>query len=160
MKGQILDYSVQTNSGAITGADGSRYPFAGSEWKGASHPTRGAHVDFDAREGTAIAVYEALGSTASHVTPTGSSGKKSRVTAGLLAFFLGYLGIHKFYLGFNGTGLLILLTNTVGLFFTWMLFFIPNIALYIIQFIEAILYFTKTDEEFEQRYTVEKKNWF
>ena len=47
MKGQILDYSIQLNSGTISGADGKRYQFTGSEWKGTGMPMRGITVDFD-----------------------------------------------------------------------------------------------------------------
>lgn len=35
---------------------------------------------------------------------------KSRLAAALLAFFLGYLGIHRFYVGKIGTGILWLFT--------------------------------------------------
>jgi len=35
---------------------------------------------------------------------------KSRLAATLLAFFVGELGVHRFYLGKNGTGLLMLFT--------------------------------------------------
>lgn len=34
---------------------------------------------------------------------------KNKITAGLLAFFLGSLGIHRFYLGYSGIGLTMLL---------------------------------------------------
>ena len=40
--------------------------------------------------------------------------RKSRWTAFFLCFFLGYLGIHKFYVGKTGSGILYLLT--FGLF--------------------------------------------
>lgn len=67
--------------------------------------------------------------------------QKSRVTAALLAIFLGGIGIHKFYIGKNGQGIIYLL-----LFWT----FIPAI----IAFIEGILYLvnTKTDAEFTAKY--------
>ena len=34
MKGKILDFSIQSNSGAISGEDGERYNFDGADWKG------------------------------------------------------------------------------------------------------------------------------
>ena len=47
-----------------------------------------------------------------------ANGQKSKTTAILLAFFLGYIGIHDFYLGFNNYGiakiLLSLFTLGVG----------------------------------------------
>jgi len=39
---------------------------------------------------------------------------KSRLVAGLLCLFLGYLGIHRFYVGKVGTGLLWLLTGGIA----------------------------------------------
>ncbi|QDV90066.1 TM2 domain protein [Phycisphaerae bacterium RAS2] len=41
-------------------------------------------------------------------------GSKSRVVAGLLGIFLGALGIHRFYLGYTGIGLLMLLITVAG----------------------------------------------
>ena len=46
MKGKILDFSIQSNSGAISGEDGERYNSDGADWKGDSHPARGMSVDF------------------------------------------------------------------------------------------------------------------
>ena len=40
--------------------------------------------------------------------------KKSKVAAALLSFFLGWLGVHRFYVGKVGTGILWLFTG--GLF--------------------------------------------
>lgn len=152
MKGQILDYSVNENKGTITVEDGRRYYFVGTEWKGTAVPSRGMRVDFEADGNQASEVYLALAG--------GVPGSKSKIAAGLLAIFLGGLGIHKFYLGFTGPGLIFLLVNTVGLLITWLLLFIPNIVLGVIGFVEGIVYLTKTDEEFEQLYVVEKRQWF
>jgi TM2 domain-containing membrane protein YozV len=156
MKGQILEFSVQTSQGVISGADGSRYPFTGSEWKGDTPPTRGMSVDFDVQGSNAVAVYKALGSAGSSGTP----GSKNRQVAGLLAIFLGGIGIHKFYLGYTKQGLVYLLANTIGCVVTMFLLWIPNIALYCMAVIEGIIYLTKSDEEFEQTYVVGKKPWF
>lgn len=41
---------------------------------------------------------------------TSESGSKSKITAALLAFFLGGLGIHRFYLGYTWQGVVQLLT--------------------------------------------------
>jgi uncharacterized membrane protein YhaH (DUF805 family) len=61
MQGKILDFSVQTNTGVISGLDNNRYEFLGSEWKEQQVPKRGMQVDFDVDvQGKAIAVYSAL----------------------------------------------------------------------------------------------------
>ncbi len=64
---------------------------------------------------------------------------KSKVVAGLLGIFLGGLGIHKFYLGKTGQGILYLLFCWTG---------IPGI----IGFIEGIIYLVSSDEKFYTKY--------
>ncbi|MGN6107806.1 MAG: TM2 domain-containing protein [Kofleriaceae bacterium] len=68
-----------------------------------------------------------------------TKGTRNKTTAGLFALLLGGLGIHRFYLGHTGMGVLYLL-------FCWT--FIPAIA----ALIEGILYLTMTDEAFAQKY--------
>ena len=46
MKGQILDFSIQTNTGIISGEDQNRYQFSGADWRDARPPARGDYVDF------------------------------------------------------------------------------------------------------------------
>lgn len=78
---------------------------------------------------------------------------KNKIAAGLLAIFLGFFGIHKFYLGYNNQGIIMLLitilTCGIGGFFMG-----------IIGIIEGIIYLTKTDEEFDREYVQNKKFWF
>ena len=62
MKGNILDFSIQTNTGIISGDDQNRYNFTGAEWRGQRPPTRGDRVDFDVDNiGNAIQIFTALG---------------------------------------------------------------------------------------------------
>ena len=46
MRGTIIGFDPDTNTGAISGEDGGRYDFVRLEWHGASQPSRGAVVDF------------------------------------------------------------------------------------------------------------------
>jgi TM2 domain-containing membrane protein YozV len=67
-------------------------------------------------------------------------GSKSKLAAGLLGIFLGGIGIHKFYLGQTGMGV-------VYLVFCWT--FIPAI----IGFIEGIVLLSMNDDRFAQKYS-------
>lgn len=61
MKGQILDFSIQSNSGIISGEDQNRYQFNGAEWRDQKPPMRGDWVDFSHDgSGNASQVYRAL----------------------------------------------------------------------------------------------------
>lgn len=64
---------------------------------------------------------------------------KNKIIAILLAVFLGDWGIHKFYLGQVGWGILYIL-------FSWT--FIPMI----VGWIEALMYLTMSNKEFEAKY--------
>lgn len=63
---------------------------------------------------------------------------KSRIVAGVLALLLGGIGVHKFYLGKAGFGILYLL-------FCWT--FIPAI----VAFVEGIIYLVQDDATFSQK---------
>ncbi|WP_244865204.1 TM2 domain-containing protein [Xylanibacillus composti] len=66
--------------------------------------------------------------------------KKNKIVAGLLAIFLGVIGIHKFYLGRHGQGILYLI-------FCWT--YIPAF----IGFIEGIVYLCSDEERFHEKYS-------
>jgi TM2 domain-containing membrane protein YozV len=82
---------------------------------------------------------------------TEASNKK--LAAGLLAIFLGSFGVHKFVLGYNTAGLIMLLVTvlTCG---------IAGFVMGVIGIIEGIIYLTKTPEEFESIYIQNSKEWF
>ena len=82
---------------------------------------------------------------------TEASNKK--LAAGLLAIFLGSFGVHKFVLGYNTAGLIMLLVTvlTCG---------VAGFVMGVIGIIEGIIYLTKSPEEFELIYLQNSKEWF
>ncbi len=85
----------------------------------------------------------------------------SKVAAGILAIFLGQFGIHKFVLGYVGSGIAMLLITLISIPLAAVLIgFFGIAAMSIIGLIEGILYLTRSDEEFIQRYGVNHKSWF
>ncbi len=90
-----------------------------------------------------------------------AGGDNKKILAGILAILFGSLGVHKFILGYNKEGIILLAVTllgyattciVVGAFFFW----IPGL----IGLIEGIIYLTKSDEEFYNTYQVGKKPWF
>lgn len=76
-----------------------------------------------------------------------------KIAAGILAILLGSLGIHKFYLGYNTSGIIMLLVSllTCGA---------GAVVMSVIGIVEGILYLTKSDDEFERIYLEGRKEWF
>ena len=74
--------------------------------------------------------------------------ESKKVVAGICAILLGWLGVHKFILGYTTPGIIQLILG-----------FCFGIG-WIIGIIEGIIYLTKTDEEFIQTYQVGQKHWF
>lgn len=98
MQGKILDFSIQTNSGIISGDDQKRYPFAGSEWKEQQLPKRGMSVDFDVNEQEqAVGVYAALASASSNIISQFQEKTEEQYSA-----FDWFLKCMKNYLNFGG----------------------------------------------------------
>jgi TM2 domain-containing membrane protein YozV len=86
-----------------------------------------------------------------------ASGDNKKVLAGVLAIILGPLGVHKFILGYNKEGIILLAITLVVGFFTCGV----GVGLTgIIGLIEGIIYLTKSDEEFYNTYQAGKKPWF
>lgn len=137
MEGVILGIDPQSGEVAIKTSSGSRHYFSPNEWKGTFPASVGMKVDFDAQpESRAISVYP-IGSTSNQAFNLKQ--EKSKTSATLLAFFLGGLGGHKFYLGAWGWGLIYLV-------FCWT--YIPLL----LAIVETVRYIVMKDEEFNEKY--------
>jgi len=84
-----------------------------------------------------------------------------KISAGICGILLGSLGIHKFILGYNQEGIVMLVVSLAGIFLSCLI--VPifgTFAMGTIGLVEGILYLTKTDDEFIETYVNNKKAWF
>ncbi|MEN8900529.1 MAG: TM2 domain-containing protein, partial [Nonlabens sp.] len=81
-----------------------------------------------------------------------------KVLAGILGIFFGGIGVHKFILGYNTEGFILLGITLISI--PLMCLIIGVFTIYIpvfIGLIEGIIYLTKSDEEFYHTYQLNKK---
>ncbi len=83
--------------------------------------------------------------------------QKDHVSAGLFAVFLGLFGMHKFYLGYNDAGFLMLAVSIIGGICTLGL---ATAVIWIIAVIEGIIYLTKSQTDFDRLYVLGAREWF
>jgi len=82
-----------------------------------------------------------------------AAGADKKIVAGILGIVLGGLGIHKFILGYQKEGLIMLLVSVLSCF---------TLAgvMHVIGIVEGIMYLTKSDEDFVRTYIQGRKGWF
>lgn len=76
-------------------------------------------------------------------------GADKKITAGICAILVGWLGVHKFILGYTTEGVIQLVLGIITCGLT-----------NILSIIEGIIYLTKSDEDFVRTYIQNKKGWF
>ena len=90
-----------------------------------------------------------------------TQGENKKILAGILAIVLGWAGIHKFILGYQKEGIIMLVISAIGMvlscvgvgvFLIW--------AMWLVGLVEGIIYLTKSDEDFYNTYQVGRKPWF
>jgi TM2 domain-containing membrane protein YozV len=145
MRGQVLGVDTRTGDGLVSGDDGRRYRFRPEDWADRGEPAVGLHVDFETSGERALSLLPVPGSTPAPRAYASSqpTSDRNRVVAALLAFFVGTLGLHRFYLGRTGSGIamLILSCTIVGLLVTgpWAL-------------VDTIRFLLMGEREFAHRY--------
>lgn len=95
-------------------------------------------------------------------------GADKKILAGILGIVFNGLGIHKFVLGYQKEGIIMLVSTIVGyvlgivgsMVVIGCVFFLIPMATCIIGLIEGIMYLTKSDQEFVDTYITNKKPWF
>ena len=152
-KGRVLAFDWKAASGVISGDDGYRYDFQTNDWIPDRPPSVGAIVDFVIDGNNAREIYPSSGAVASQGLFSGDESKK--LAAGLLGLIFGFLGVHKFYLGYKREGIIMLVVFIAG----WVII-LPALAVAIIAIVEGVIYLTKSDEEFNQIYVEGRKPWF
>lgn len=83
--------------------------------------------------------------------------ESKRVLAGVMAILFGFIGLHKFILGYTGPGVVLLLVTFLGGICT---LGVAWLATFTIGFIEGIVYLSKSDAEFVREYQLGRKEWF
>ena len=93
-------------------------------------------------------------------------GADKKLAAGLCGILVGGFGVHKFILGYQKEGIIMLSVNAGSLILTMVscgilfpLIFVL-MAVGIVGLIEGIMYLTKSDEEFVNTYIINKRPWF
>lgn len=84
-----------------------------------------------------------------------------KILAGVLAIVLGHIGIHKFVLGYNAEGIILLTLGIIG--YVTACFIVGYFVLFatgLIGLIEGIIYLSKSDQEFFDIYIRGRKTWF
>lgn len=143
MRGQILGVDVNSGEGQIAGDDGRRYRFRPEDWGDKIGPAVGAQVDFEASDNRAVSVYRLRDALTAAAPAAHVGNDRNKIVAALLAFFLGVLGVHRFYLGRTASGIvmLVLTCTVIGVFVSGLW-----------AFVDFIRYLVMSDAEFERRY--------
>ncbi|MEG8038932.1 TM2 domain-containing protein [Sphingomonas sp. LR60] len=143
MRGQVLGVDTRSGHGLVAGDDGQRYTFLPEDWAQRGEPAIGQSVDFETSGSRALNIFPLAAAPASIAATAVPHNDRNKYVAAALAFLLGTLGIHRFYLGRTTSAIvmLVLTLTVVGLLVTgiWAL-------------VDTVRYLIMSDREFAARY--------
>lgn len=120
-------------------------------------PSCGAALRPDAR------FCAACGAPAEHLASDSPEerAEKDNASAATFALLFGGLGAHKFYLGYKTEGLIMLALTVYGVVVNllWGVVLV-NVAVVGVALVEAVIYGTMPDAQFEETYIEGKRPWF
>ncbi|HEY0112011.1 MAG TPA: TM2 domain-containing protein [Allosphingosinicella sp.] len=143
MRGQVLGVDTRTGDGIVSGEDGRRYSFRPADWAARGEPAVGMLVDFETEQNRALTIFPVPGSSPPPAPVAPAAGDRNKYVAAILAFLLGPLGIHRFYLGRVGSGIAMLVLSCT---FIGLLLSVPWAL------IDMVRFLAMSDREFAERY--------
>ena len=126
---------------------------APSYWQG----TQPESVESYPESGVSETTYGSMSAAARRSYANEAIRQKDHVAAGLLAIFLGMFGVHKFYLGCNNAGFIMLAVSIIGGIVTIGL---AAAVIWLIAIIEGIIYLARSQTDFERLYVLNRRDWF
>ncbi|MFK3889946.1 TM2 domain-containing protein [Sphingomonas sp. NPDC079357] len=143
MQGQVLGVDARSGHGLVAGNDGQRYTFLPEDWAQRGEPAIGQSVDFETSGSRALNIFPLAPAQAPLATSAVPHNDRNKYVAAALAFLLGTLGVHRFYLGRTASAIvmLVLTLTFFGLIITgiWAL-------------VDTVRYLIMSDRAFAARY--------
>ena len=94
-------------------------------------------------------------------TPLPPDFAEKKMLAGILGILFGSFGVHKFILGYNTAGIIMLVVSLVSIPLWFIVIgMFGTMAMGIIGLIEGIIYLTMDDQQWANTYVYNKKGWF
>lgn len=136
MKGSILAYEQNTDSGVISGNNGQRYTFEKKDFGVQEEPKKGMIVDFQEQDGKATGLYSIVDEAAKNTNTI------LGITALAVTFFFGFIGtfVSRVFISKGTVGGAVV--PTIIHFFITVLLVVPIIG-WIIYLIGTLYYMVK-----------------
>lgn len=143
MRGQVLGVDARSGHGLVAGDDGQRYTFLPEDWAQRGEPSIGQSVDFETSGSRALNIFPLASAPVSAAASAVPHNDRNKYVAAALAFLLGTLGVHRFYLGRTASAIVMLVLT---------LTFFGLIVTGIWALVDTVRYLIMSDREFAARY--------